>query len=62
VEDAARWPKGDGFARGIVGGMLDNEPDIIKKEGKWTRSDPRMEDFRKRWRKFDWTRILTQGQ
>ncbi|RKU48792.1 hypothetical protein DL546_005737 [Coniochaeta pulveracea] len=62
VEDAARWPKGDGFARGIVGGMLDAEPDVIKKEGKWTRSDPRMEDFRKRWRKFDWTRILVESQ
>jgi hypothetical protein len=62
VEDAGRWPKGDLFAREIIGGMLDVEPDVIKRQGKWTRTDGRVEDFRKRWRKFDWTRVLTEGQ
>ncbi|OIW32272.1 hypothetical protein CONLIGDRAFT_264254 [Coniochaeta ligniaria NRRL 30616] len=61
VEDAGRWPKGDLFAREIIGGMLDVEPDVIKRQGKWTRTDGRVEDFRKRWRKFDWTRVLTEG-
>lgn len=63
VEDANRWPRGDLFAREIIGGMLDVEPDVIKRQGRWTRGgDKRMEGFKKRWRKFDWTRVLTDGQ
>ncbi|KAK4097240.1 hypothetical protein N658DRAFT_561906 [Parathielavia hyrcaniae] len=61
VEDAGRWPKGDLFAREIIGGMLDAEPDVIKRQGRWTRNDERVEGFKKRWRKFDWTRVLTEG-
>ena len=59
VEDSNRWPKGDLFAREIIGGMLDIEPDVIKRQGRWTRGDKRQEGFRKRWKKFDWTRVLT---
>ncbi|ROW16625.1 hypothetical protein VPNG_01485 [Cytospora leucostoma] len=62
VEDSSRWPKGDLFAREIVGGMLDCEPDNIKRQGRWSRSDPRVDGFKKTWRKFDWTRVLTEGQ
>lgn len=62
VEDSSRWPKGDLFAREIIGGMMDCEPDNIKKQGRWSRGDPRAEAFKKRWRKFDWTRALTEGQ
>jgi hypothetical protein len=61
VEDSNRWPRGDLFAREIIGGMLDIEPDVIKRQGRWTRGDPRQEAFKKRWRKFDWTRVLTDG-
>jgi hypothetical protein len=61
VEDSNRWPRGDLFAREIIGGMLDVEPDVIKRQGRWTRGDPRQEPFKKRWRKFDWTRVLTDG-
>jgi hypothetical protein len=60
VEDPDRWPRGDLFAREIIGGMLDCEPDVIKKQGRWSRSDPRADDFKKRWRKFDWTRVLAE--
>ena len=59
VEDSNRWPKGDLFAREIIGGMLDIEPDIIKRQGRWSRGDKRLEPFRKRWKKFDWTRVLS---
>ncbi|MCJ1382632.1 hypothetical protein MMC17_005745 [Xylographa soralifera] len=59
VEDAGRWPKGDLFAREILGGMLDVGPEVVKKQGRWDRGDTRIEGFRKRWKKFDWTRILT---
>jgi Protein similar to CwfJ C-terminus 1/Protein similar to CwfJ C-terminus 2 len=63
VEDSSRWPKGDLFVREIIGGMLDLEPDIIRRQGRWTRGiDRRSEGFKKRWRKFDWTRVLTDGQ
>lgn len=63
VEDANRWPRGDLFAREIIGGMLDVEPDVIKKQGRWHRgTDGRLEGFRKRWRKFDWTRVLTDAE
>ncbi|KAL1888900.1 Pre-mRNA-splicing factor cwf19 [Sporothrix stenoceras] len=58
VEDGTRWPKGDLFAREIIGGMLDVDSSLIKRQGRWTRNDPRLGDFKKRWRKFDWTRIL----
>jgi hypothetical protein len=61
VEDANRWPKGDLFAREVIGGMLDKGPEIVKKQGRWNRNDPRMEGFRKRWRKFDWTSVLADG-
>ena len=60
VEDANRWPKGDLFAREILGGMLDKGPEVIKKQGTWRTDDARVEGFRKRWRKFDWTRVLTE--
>ncbi|KAK0637019.1 cell cycle control protein cwf19 [Bombardia bombarda] len=61
VEDAERWPRGDLFAREIIGGMLDCEPDVVKRQGRWTRSDERVDGFGRRWRKFDWTRVLTEG-
>ncbi|KAK8192806.1 putative cell cycle control protein [Phyllosticta capitalensis] len=61
VEDANRWPKGDLFARELLGGMLDLGPDVIKRQGRWHRNDRRVEGFRKKWRKFDWTRVLTDG-
>ncbi|KAH6718948.1 CwfJ C-terminus 1-domain-containing protein-like protein [Leptodontidium sp. MPI-SDFR-AT-0119] len=61
IEDSNRWPRGDLFAREIIGGMLDIEPDVIKRQGRWTRGDKRLDGFRARWRKFDWTRVLTDG-
>ncbi|KAL9606595.1 MAG: hypothetical protein Q9179_000249 [Wetmoreana sp. 5 TL-2023] len=62
VEDANRWPRGDLFAREVIGGMLDKEPEVIKRQGRWHRGDDhRVEKFRKRWRKFDWTRVLTDS-
>lgn len=61
VEDANRWPKGDLFAREIIGGMLDIEPDVIKRQGRWVRADKRIDGFKVRWRKFDWTKVLTDG-
>jgi hypothetical protein len=62
VEDQDRWPRGDLFAREIIGGMLGIEPDVIRRQGRWHRgTDKRVDGFRKVWRKFDWTRVLTEG-
>lgn len=61
VEDADRWPKGDLFAREVLGGMLDAGPEVVKRQGRWHRNDRRVEGFRTRWKKFDWTRVLTEG-
>jgi hypothetical protein len=62
VEDQDRWPRGDLFAREIIGGMLGLEPDVIKKQGRWHKgTDIRTEKFRKIWRKFDWTRVLMES-
>ncbi|KAJ0425194.1 CwfJ C-terminus 1-domain-containing protein-like protein [Aspergillus carlsbadensis] len=62
VEDANRWPKGDLFAREVIGGMLDVGPEVIKRQGRWTRGgDRRVSGFQGRWRKFDWTRVLVEG-
>lgn len=58
VEDSGRWPKGDLFAREVIGGVLDVGPEVIKKQGRWRKGDGRVEGFKKRWRKFDWTRVL----
>lgn len=62
VEDANRWPKGDLFAREVIGGMLDKGIEVIKRQGHWSRgADGRVDGFRKRWRRFDWTRVLTDS-
>ncbi|RVX73126.1 hypothetical protein B0A52_02253 [Exophiala mesophila] len=61
VEDSDKWPRGDLFAREIVGGMLGSEPDVIKRQGRWQKGkDARVDGFRKKWKKFDWTRVLTE--
>ncbi|KAI9932960.1 hypothetical protein ASPWEDRAFT_22714 [Aspergillus wentii DTO 134E9] len=62
VEDEHRWPRGDLFAREVIGGMLDVAPDVIRRQGRWNRGgDRRVDGFKKRWRKFDWTRVLVEG-
>jgi Protein similar to CwfJ C-terminus 2/Protein similar to CwfJ C-terminus 1 len=59
IEDENRWPKGDLFAREVLGGMLDVEAHIVKRQGRWNKGkDPRVEEFRKMWENFDWTKVL----
>ncbi|TKA25694.1 hypothetical protein B0A50_05789 [Salinomyces thailandicus] len=62
IEDGRRWPKGDLFAREVVGGMLDRGPETIKRQGRWERQDRRIEGFRKKWEGFDWTKVLVDAQ
>ena len=61
VEDSNRWPRGDLFAREILGGMVDADPHVIKKQGRWHKPDSRVDGFKSRWRKLDWTRVLSDG-
>ena len=62
VEDERRWPKGDGFAREVLGGMLDRGPEVVRREGKWEGGDrgKGVEGFRKKWAEFDWTKVLVE--
>ena len=62
VEDERAWPRGELFAREVLGGMLDVDVEVVKRQGKWVKGDRRVEGWRKGWRKFDWTRVLTEGQ
>ncbi|KAL5116542.1 Pre-mRNA-splicing factor cwf19 [Pleosporales sp. CAS-2024a] len=60
VEDERRWPRGDLFARQVLGGMMDVDAEVQRRQGKWVKGDGRRVDrWRKGWRKFDWTRVLT---
>ncbi|KAF1972913.1 cell cycle control protein cwf19 [Bimuria novae-zelandiae CBS 107.79] len=61
VEDERRWPRSDLFARETLGGMLDVDIEIVKRQGRWVKGDRRVEGFRKRWAKFDWTKVLTDA-
>jgi len=61
VEDERRWPRSDLFARETLGGMLDADIETIKRQGRWVKGDRRVDGFRKGWRKFDWTKVLTDG-
>jgi hypothetical protein len=64
VEDTRRWPKGDLFAREIIGGVLDVGHEVIKKQGRWRRGDPelkeRVDNFKKVWDQWDWTKALME--
>jgi hypothetical protein len=62
VEDERRWPKGDLFAREVLGGMVDAGPERVKKQGRWERGDRRVEGFRRGWRRWDWTRALVDAE
>lgn len=61
IEDERRWPKGDLFAREVLGGMLDKGPEVIKKQGRWERHDRRVDSFKKKWDPFDWTKVLMEA-
>ncbi len=65
VEDPAVWPKGDLFAREVVGGMVDADPEVVRRQGRWRRgpdTEQRVEGFKRRWRRFDWTRVLVEEE
>ena len=59
VEDEQHWPKGDLFAREVLGGMLDLPADVVRRQGRWSTDHGRLETFRKIWKEFDWTHVLT---
>ncbi|KAI9791779.1 MAG: hypothetical protein M1833_001338 [Piccolia ochrophora] len=64
VEDEARWPRGELFARETLGGMLDRDMEIIRRQGRWTRGDKgRERKWREKWgwAKWDWTGVLTEA-
>ncbi|KAK0905804.1 Pre-mRNA-splicing factor cwf19 [Friedmanniomyces endolithicus] len=63
VEDGGRWPKGDRFAREVLGGMLGVGGEIVRREGRWEKGvdcKRRVEGFRRGWGEFDWTKALLE--
>lgn len=59
IEDENKWPRGDLFARELLGGMLDLPIDVVKRQGRWERGrDQRVEAWRKGWEQWDWTKAL----
>lgn len=41
--------------------MVDADPAMVRKQGRWVRGeDGRVEGFKERWRRFDWTRVLIE--
>ncbi|KAF1982891.1 hypothetical protein K402DRAFT_407233 [Aulographum hederae CBS 113979] len=58
LEDESRWPRGDLFAREVLGSVLGLESWEVKKQGKWEKGDKRIGPFRKKWEPFDWTSVL----
>ena len=65
-----KWPKGDRFAREVLGGMLGVETmGRMRREGRWGETGgregrERMESWKKRWDwpQWDWTKALVQGE
>lgn len=55
VEDRGMWPKGDLFAREIVGNLIRTDLMVIRKRTRWTAEQPK---FMSKWSEFDWTKQL----
>jgi CWF19-like protein 2 len=62
VEDEERWGDGEVWVRSLLGGMLKVGREVWGKMGRWSGHDGRVEGFRKRWGKFDWTKVLEGEQ
>lgn len=56
VEDLGKWGKGDQFSRQVFATILDLDPTIWRRRGRWTgEQDPREKAFIQAWKKYDWT-------
>ena len=63
VEDERVWPKGDLFAREVLGGMLGRGEEVVRRMGRWEKGDnKRVEGFRKKWGRWDWTAVLVDAE
>ncbi|EMR09531.1 hypothetical protein PNEG_02117 [Pneumocystis murina B123] len=59
VEDLSKWGKGDQFSRQVFATMLDLDPTIWRKRGRWTgEQGPREKAFIHAWEKYDWTQSI----
>ncbi|RDA83989.1 hypothetical protein CP532_6967 [Ophiocordyceps camponoti-leonardi (nom. inval.)] len=66
IEEPRNWPSGDRFAREVIAAVVgeDVEPGLARRHARWGGGDEqrRVDGFRKRWRPFDWTRLLVEGE
>jgi hypothetical protein len=58
VEESEEWPKGDLFARQVIGGMLQLDPSTIRREGEFRSNNQGRAYFESRWKPYDWTQVL----
>lgn len=59
VEDEERWGNGEMWVRSILGGgLLEIERSVWGRMGRWAGYDKRVEGFKRKWDKFDWTKVL----
>ena len=57
VEDRDRWPRGDLFAREILGSIVRADVTVVRRRTKWS-SSPESSKFLSKWPMFDWTKQL----
>ncbi|ANB14124.1 hypothetical protein AWJ20_5082 [Sugiyamaella lignohabitans] len=60
VEDTAHWPKGDRFARDVIGGMLRLDPVLIRQSTKWIKGSSERDFIDELWHDFDWTLAIAR--
>ncbi|TGZ82872.1 hypothetical protein EX30DRAFT_339137 [Ascodesmis nigricans] len=58
VEDERLWPRGDGFAREVLAGMIGAEKEVVRKRGRWGRNKEREEKWKRGWDQWDWSKVL----
>lgn len=59
IEDQAKWPKGDRFAREVVAGMVGGvEEQVVRRQGRWKRDKEREDTWKKGWDQWDWSKVL----
>ncbi|VVT50075.1 uncharacterized protein SAPINGB_P002588 [Magnusiomyces paraingens] len=60
VEDRGKWPRGDLFAREILGNILKTDITKIRRTPRWDNSENEKDiwDYQSTWDKYDWTKDL----
>lgn len=57
IETKKNWPKGDRFARQVIGGMMNLPTELYRKSGEWVNDQNSKQAlyFKHFWKSYDWT-------